>query len=94
MRRHGFAALAPRAEAQDAYVAGIDARTQGTVWLTGCTSWYIDATGRDSRLWPGTSWSFRRRLARFRLADYETTTALPRPGGGTTAVPPAASADP
>lgn len=23
-----------------------------TVWTTGCASWYLDATGRNSTLWP------------------------------------------
>jgi hypothetical protein len=42
----------------------------GTVWSTGCTSWYIDATGRVESLWPDWTWRFRRRAAQLRPADY------------------------
>ena len=44
---------------------------QGTVWNTGCASWYLDETGRNSTLWPDLTWRFRRRTARFDPADFE-----------------------
>ncbi|HEU5108211.1 MAG TPA: NAD(P)/FAD-dependent oxidoreductase, partial [Micromonosporaceae bacterium] len=65
LRERGYAALAPRPGAQAAYSARIDAGLAGTVWNAGgCASWYLDPTGRNSTLWPATTWSFRRRLAR------------------------------
>ena len=39
---------------------------EGTVWNTGCASWYIDATGRNATLWPDWTWRFRRRSRRVR----------------------------
>jgi cation diffusion facilitator CzcD-associated flavoprotein CzcO len=49
-------------------------RPHATVWMTGgCASWYVDRTGRNSTLWPGSSWSFYRRVSRFRPADYVST---------------------
>jgi cation diffusion facilitator CzcD-associated flavoprotein CzcO len=63
--------LEPRADAQAAYVAEIDRTMRGTVWMTGgCRSWYLDATGRNSTLWPGWSWRFARRVSRFRPEEY------------------------
>lgn len=71
MRRHGVAALAPKAEAQAAYVAGVDRRMRGTVWVAGgCSSWYLDRTGRNSAVWPDFSWRYHRRVARFRPEEY------------------------
>ncbi|MBW3570834.1 MAG: NAD(P)/FAD-dependent oxidoreductase [Gemmatimonadetes bacterium] len=71
MRAHGAAALEPRPEAQEAFVAAIDRRMTGTVWTSGgCRSWYLDATGRNSTLWPDFTWRFRRRVARFDPAEY------------------------
>ena len=71
MRTHGLTSVAPRGEAQEAFVAELDHKSQGTVWTDGgCTSWYFDQTGRNSALWPGFTFSFRRR-ARFRPAEYE-----------------------
>ena len=71
MEALGLAAIEPRPEAQAAFVADVDRRMANTVWLKGgCESWYLDATGRNSTLWPGTPRQFRRRVARFRPEEY------------------------
>ena len=71
MRASRLGAIEPRAEAQAAYVAEVDRRMRGTVWVRGgCRSWYIDHTGRNSTLWPDTTYAFRRRVARFRPDEY------------------------
>ena len=70
MRRHGIAAIEPLAEAQRRDSGRIDRKMAGTVWATGCKSWYLDSTGRNSTLWPGFATTFRLRLGRFRPADY------------------------
>ena len=65
MERRGAASVEPVAEAEDAYVREMDDRLRGTVWNSGgCRSWYLDRTGRNASIWPGGTWSFRRRLAR------------------------------
>ncbi|GAA3242865.1 flavin-containing monooxygenase [Dactylosporangium siamense] len=70
----GARSLEPRAEAQRAFTAAVDRRMAGTVWATGgCSSWYIDATGRNSTLWPGSTWRFRQRMKRFDVTAYEVT---------------------
>ena len=80
----GLAAIAPREEAQAAYVAELDAAMEGSVWTAGgCQSWYIDETGRNSTLWPGSVRAFQRRVARFVPADNE----LILPHRARTAVP-------
>jgi hypothetical protein len=71
MRRAGAATVEVRAEAQERYNAELDARMAGTVWNTGCASWYLDATGRNATLWPDWTWRFRRRAARWDPAAYE-----------------------
>jgi len=69
--RHGVAWIEPRAEAQAAYVAEVDAAMAGSVWTAGgCVSWYQDRTGRVSTLWPGTARSFGRRIGRFHPAEH------------------------
>ncbi|MGZ3427725.1 MAG: flavin-containing monooxygenase [Polyangia bacterium] len=74
------AALEPRAEAQAAFLADVDARMRGTVWTSGgCTSWYLDRTGRNSTLWPGTTMSFGRRVAHFDPAEYLLTPPVAAP---------------
>jgi hypothetical protein len=52
---------------------------QGTVWTSGgCASWYLDANGRNSTLWPDFTFRFRRAL---RLFDPAEHVLLPAPAG-------------
>ncbi len=84
MWRRGACAIEPRAEAQSAFVAEVQRRMEGTVWVAGgCASWYLDRTGRNSTLWPDFSWRFRRRAARLRPEEY--VLSFPRDAGQHTA---------
>jgi cation diffusion facilitator CzcD-associated flavoprotein CzcO len=50
----------------------VQERMKRTVWNTGgCTSWYLDANGRNTTIWPGTTTEFRRATRRVDLAEYE-----------------------
>jgi len=74
MRRHGYASVEPKPEAQAAFVAEVDRKMRGTVWTAGgCSSWYLDANGRNSTLWPGFTFTFRRRVERFDPREYVLT---------------------
>jgi cation diffusion facilitator CzcD-associated flavoprotein CzcO len=71
MKRHGITTIEARPEAEAAYVAAVDKKMRGTVWTSGgCVSWYLDVTGRNSTLWPTSSWKFRHRVARFAPGEY------------------------
>ena len=71
MRRRRIATLEPHPAAQATFLADVDRQMRGTVWTAGgCKSWYLDATGRNSTLWPGSTWSFHRRVAHFHPSDY------------------------
>jgi cation diffusion facilitator CzcD-associated flavoprotein CzcO len=71
LRSRRYATIEPRAEAQARFVSDVDAGTKGSVWTAGgCVSWYLDSTGRNSTLWPGTVRAYQRRLARFEPGDY------------------------
>jgi cation diffusion facilitator CzcD-associated flavoprotein CzcO len=73
MDAHGAATVQVREEAAERFNADLDERMQGTVWNTGCASWYLDATGRNSMLWPDWTWRFRQRTASFDPTDFELT---------------------
>ena len=74
LRSTGAAALEPSPEAQSAFVREVDRRMAGSVWTSGgCRSWYLDATGRNSTLWPGFTLPFRRRLRTLQPKDYLLT---------------------
>jgi cation diffusion facilitator CzcD-associated flavoprotein CzcO len=65
MRAGRFAVAEPRAAAQERFVSTVDARLRGTVWASGCESWYRDGTGRISTIWPGYTWRYRQWMRRF-----------------------------
>jgi cation diffusion facilitator CzcD-associated flavoprotein CzcO len=88
MRDHGIGAVEPRIEAQDAFNAEVQSGFDGTVWAEGeCASWYRDASGRNTTLWPDFSFKLHRTLAEFDLAAYETTPIRAIPGEPAPAVP-------
>ena len=69
---HGADALVePTPDAEARFVAEVQRGTDGSVWAAGgCTSWYIDRTGRNSTLWPGTVRQYQRRVREFAPSDY------------------------
>ena len=76
MDAHGLAAVEPRRELQDAWNADLQEQLQGTVWNAGgCSSWYLDANGRNTTLWPTFTLPYRRRLSRFDVSEYDTRPA-------------------
>ena len=76
-------ALDARPAAVRAWNHRVQERMKRTVWNTGgCTSWYLDANGRNSTIWPGTTTEFRRATRRVDLAEYEVL----RPAGPGSAV--------
>jgi cation diffusion facilitator CzcD-associated flavoprotein CzcO len=52
---------------------GIQRELARTVWSTGCSSWYLDASGRNTTMWPSFTWQFRRRTRRFNADRYHLT---------------------
>jgi cation diffusion facilitator CzcD-associated flavoprotein CzcO len=69
LRERGLASLEVRPEAEAAHHRWIERRARGAVWATGCRSWYLDAHGRNTTLWPASATAFRARTARLRADD-------------------------
>lgn len=64
--------LEVRAKVQDDYNAVVQRELQGTVWnVGGCSSYYLDANGRNSIGFPWSTLKMRRLLARFDAGSYE-----------------------
>ncbi|HEY2506936.1 MAG TPA: NAD(P)/FAD-dependent oxidoreductase [Streptosporangiaceae bacterium] len=59
-----------RPEVAAAYNAELQRKLPGTVWGSGCSSWYLDAEGRNLTLWPGFTFDFRRRTRTFQTAEF------------------------
>ncbi|HET8863202.1 MAG TPA: 4-hydroxyacetophenone monooxygenase, partial [Solirubrobacterales bacterium] len=73
MSRGDLASVEVRPDVQERFNAEVQSRLAGTVWNAGgCMSYYLDANGRNSTMFPGSTFELRRRLGRFDLADYAT----------------------
>jgi cation diffusion facilitator CzcD-associated flavoprotein CzcO len=68
------AALDVRPERQAAFNLEIQRRLPRTSWAGGCTSWYLDAQGRNTTMYPGLTSSYRRLMSRFDRGDYVLVT--------------------
>ncbi len=69
-QRHA-ATIEVRPQVYERFNQEVDAHMHGTVWDTGCSSFYVDATGRNSVLWPDWTWRFRRLCTQFDATAYE-----------------------
>ena len=68
---HGATILEARREAEDEYMDRIHAMSEGTVWLGGCKSWYVDErSGRLTLVWPSFAHTFREHNAEFHPEGY------------------------
>jgi hypothetical protein len=76
LRRSGSAAVEVRPEAQVAYNQTLKRRMADTVWVSGgCASWYLDAHGGNTTLWPTFTCRFRRATRKFDPTEYRTHSA-------------------
>lgn len=71
VRKDEITSIEIRKEVLDRYNEEVQAALKNTVWSTGgCSSYFIDQNGRNSTLWPWTTFEMRSRLAKCNLEDY------------------------
>ena len=71
MQRQHLQTVEVQPAIQKAFNAEMQQRMQGTVWTSGCASWYLDANGNNTTLWPGFTFEFRRRTRHFDQQHYD-----------------------
>ena len=78
MERTGAATFEVREQAQRDFNEQIQRQLGGSVWNTGgCASWYIDVNGKNTVIWPGSTWPYRQRLRRFDPQHYDLRPRVP-----------------
>ena len=89
MDERGIATVEVRPEAVERYNAEVQAMMPGTVWSSGCASWYLDAPGNNTTLWPDFTFRFRKRTRHFDADAYELRCvhAAETGGGGVMRLP-------
>jgi cation diffusion facilitator CzcD-associated flavoprotein CzcO len=86
-----------REDVQREFNDEIQRRLAGSVWNRGgCASWYLDVNGKNTVIWPGSTWPYRQRLRRFDPRDYDLRPRAPalaprRPARGRPTPHPAAT---
>ncbi|HEY8087541.1 MAG TPA: NAD(P)/FAD-dependent oxidoreductase, partial [Polyangiaceae bacterium] len=91
MRANGWRSVEVRPEAQARYNARIQERLKDTVWASGCMSWYLTSTGKNTTLWPGFTFEFRRLTRRFDERAYSATPGTRAQDGASVAQAPAST---
>ena len=72
MERNGAGVMAVKAPAQAAFNTELQQKIAGSVWNSGgCKSWYLNAEGRNVSLWPGFTFTYRKKTRRVDGAAYE-----------------------
>ena len=59
---------------QEAYNKRLQAQFTGTVWTSGCQSWYINEEGKNTTLYPRLNTHFRKLTNHFSSSDYQVVT--------------------
>lgn len=70
MKRAGWSRVDVRPEAQRRFNESLQSRMKRTIWSSGCQSWYLNEQGRNTLLWPGFTFNYRRLTSRFRPRYY------------------------
>ena len=72
MRARRWTRLEVRADVEDAFNAEVQAAVVTTVYNAGgCSSYYLDAHGRNSTIWPWSTTSLVERVGRFDPRAYD-----------------------
>ena len=72
MASTGAASVEVRRPVMEDYSDWVHRKASATVWNSGgCASWYLDAEGRNTTLWPDYTFKFKQRTKRFDPAKYE-----------------------
>ena len=70
LRASGARSIDVQSVVQSSFNAGVQRRLAGTVWASGCSSWYLDARGTNTSLWPGFTFAFERLTRTFDPRKY------------------------
>ena len=70
MLKQNIKSVEVKSDVQDKFNAEIQKKLVGTIWQSGCKSWYITEEGKNHTVWPGFTLEFRNRTKTINLSDY------------------------
>ncbi|TAJ50850.1 MAG: NAD(P)/FAD-dependent oxidoreductase [Nevskiaceae bacterium] len=73
MRRENLREIEVKDHVQARYNQGLQKQLGKAIWASGCKSWYVNASGKNTTLWPGFTFRFRQATRHFKLGDYRVS---------------------
>ena len=74
MSEQGIKSIEVRKDVQTKFNEELQKKLEGTIWLSGCKSWYLSEDGKNHTVWPGFTLEFRNRTKNINLSDYTIET--------------------
>jgi hypothetical protein len=75
MKANGWKYIDARKDAQTAWDNAVQKKLKTSVWASGCSSWYIDSTGKIVNMWPGFTFTYKRKTRKPNFNDYDVVNA-------------------
>jgi cation diffusion facilitator CzcD-associated flavoprotein CzcO len=75
LKQRGADYVEVRQDVQDAFLREVQEHLAGTVWSTGCRSWYQTAEGINFAIWPMSTWRYWLRTRHVEPSEYLWVTA-------------------
>ncbi|TGL34745.1 NAD(P)/FAD-dependent oxidoreductase [Leptospira koniambonensis] len=75
MNKKGIQALIPKTRSMQNYNTSLNKKFDKFVWDTGCTNWYINASGKNTNNWPGHTYEYSYKTRKIDLSEYEILSA-------------------
>lgn len=76
LQKYPHAAMDVLPERQNAFSNAVQNGLKGSVWDSGCSSWYLDENGKNTINWPGFTFSYRLSTRLVDTNDYQFLTPL------------------
>ncbi len=71
LEKYPGAAMDVLPERQKAFSSAIQSGLEGSVWASGCSSWYLDENGKNTVNWPGFTFNYHLSTRRVDTNDYQ-----------------------
>ncbi len=70
MKKHKLSALEVRKDVEDQFIEKIQKQSKNSVWQSGCESWYLDGSGKNTTLWPSFTFMYWLKTRYFDASKY------------------------
>ncbi len=71
LKKYPGSAMDVREDRQERFSSVVQEGLAHSVWSSGCSSWYLDANGKNTVNWPGFTFTYRLATRRVETADYQ-----------------------